>query len=148
MNNGRDHYPAVYSLLMAGGGVRGGHVHGSSDPGGRKPATAPCTPADVHATAYRALGIDHHAELQDEFGRPFYSSTRPNSDFNEIFTRQSISESEYTALTFNRLRADENLGGDGCSLAREPPPRSTFPALPPPQRGTQSRSAPLVCMGC
>ncbi|MEM8931241.1 MAG: hypothetical protein AAGE94_08695, partial [Acidobacteriota bacterium] len=36
----------------------------------------------------------------DEFGRPFYSSTRPNSDFNEIFTRQSISESEYTALTF------------------------------------------------
>ncbi|MEM1206505.1 MAG: TonB-dependent receptor [Acidobacteriota bacterium] len=36
----------------------------------------------------------------DEFGRPFYSSTRPNSEFNEIFTRQSISESEYTAVTF------------------------------------------------
>ncbi len=36
----------------------------------------------------------------DEFGRPVYSSTRPNSDFNEIFTRQSISESEYKAVTF------------------------------------------------
>lgn len=36
----------------------------------------------------------------DEFGRPFYSGTRPDSEFNEIFTRQSIGESEYTALTF------------------------------------------------
>lgn len=35
----------------------------------------------------------------DEFGRPFYSGTRPNPAFNEIFTRQSIGESEYTALT-------------------------------------------------
>ena len=36
----------------------------------------------------------------DEFGRPIYSGTRPDSDFNEIFVRQSIGESEYTALTF------------------------------------------------
>ncbi len=35
----------------------------------------------------------------DQFGRPFYSSTRPNPDFNEIFTRQSLGESEYKALT-------------------------------------------------
>ena len=35
----------------------------------------------------------------DEFGRPFYSSTRPQSEFNEIFVRESIGESEYTAAT-------------------------------------------------
>jgi len=36
----------------------------------------------------------------DEFGRPIYSGDRPQEEFNEIFTRQSIGESEYTALTF------------------------------------------------
>jgi hypothetical protein len=70
-NGGRDHYPAVYSLALAGGGIRGGQVYGSSDREGAQPATNPCTPGDVHATVYKAMGIDHHTELYDRLERPF-----------------------------------------------------------------------------
>ena len=70
-NGGRDHHPGVYSLALAGGGVRGGQVYGSSDRKGAEPGSAPCSPADVHATVYKAMGIDHHTELHDQLGRPF-----------------------------------------------------------------------------
>lgn len=70
-NGGRDHYPAVYSVILAGGGIRGGQVYGSSDTNGAKPATDPCTPGDLHATVFKAMGIDHRTELHDELGRPF-----------------------------------------------------------------------------
>ena len=70
-NGGRDHYPAVYSLALAGGGIQGGQVYGSSDRKGAQPATGPCRPADVHATVYKAMGIDHHMELHDQLDRPF-----------------------------------------------------------------------------
>ncbi len=68
---GRDHHPGVYSIALAGGGIRGGQVYGSSDRHGAKPATDPCSPGDVHATIYRALGISHRAELHDSLGRPY-----------------------------------------------------------------------------
>ena len=71
-NAGRDHYPAVYSVALAGGGVRGGQVYGSSDSHGAKPSDNPCTPGDLHATAYRAMGIDHRTVLHDQLGRPFH----------------------------------------------------------------------------
>ena len=70
-NGGRDHYPAVYSLAMAGGGIRGGQAYGSSNKDGSQPGTEACTPADFHATALKAMGINHHIELQDQFDRPF-----------------------------------------------------------------------------
>ena len=70
-NGGRDHYPAVYSVFFAGGGIRGGQVYGSSNVTGTKPASDACTPADLHATVYKALGIDHRAELHDQLDRPF-----------------------------------------------------------------------------
>jgi uncharacterized protein (DUF1501 family) len=70
-NGGRDHYPAVYSLALAGGGIQGGQVYGSSDSHGAKPATNACTPGDVHATAIKAMGINHRTELHDSLGRPF-----------------------------------------------------------------------------
>ena len=70
-NGGRDHYPAVYSIIMAGGGIRGGQVYGSSNPQGTQPETYPCTPADLHATVYKALGINPRAELRDQLGKPF-----------------------------------------------------------------------------
>ncbi len=70
-NGGRDHYPNVYSTILAGGGIRGGQVHGSSDKSGSQPATGACTPGDLHATVFKALGIDHATELRDEMGRPF-----------------------------------------------------------------------------
>jgi uncharacterized protein (DUF1501 family) len=70
-NGGRDHYPAVYSQILAGGGIRGGQVYGSSDKDGTKPASNPCTPADFHATVYTAMGINPRTEQHDQLGRPF-----------------------------------------------------------------------------
>ncbi len=68
---GRDHYPSVYSVALAGGGIRGGQVYGSSDSNGAFPRTQPCGPADVHATTFHALGISPRAEIHDQLGRPF-----------------------------------------------------------------------------
>ena len=70
-NGGRDHHPGVYSLAFAGGGIRGGQVYGSSDRKGAEPASNACSPADIHATVFKAMGIDPHTELHDVLGRPF-----------------------------------------------------------------------------
>jgi hypothetical protein len=67
---GRDHWPRCYSVLLAGGGVRGGHVYGKSDPVGNDPAEDPVTPHDVVATIYSLLGIPPETELPDNQGRP------------------------------------------------------------------------------
>ena len=70
-NGGRDHHPGVYSVALAGGGIRGGQVYGASDSRGAEPSSNACSPADFHATIYSLLGIDHKAELHDQQGRPF-----------------------------------------------------------------------------
>lgn len=67
---GRDHWNYCYTILLAGGGLRGGYVHGASDATGAFPATAPVSPGDVHATLYRQLGLDPHTTLPDSLGRP------------------------------------------------------------------------------
>jgi hypothetical protein len=66
---GRDHYPDVYSVAFAGGGIRGGQVLGSSDRLGAFPVDQPTTPADLHATIFHALGIPLDATLEDSVGR-------------------------------------------------------------------------------
>jgi Protein of unknown function (DUF1501) len=68
---GRDHWNFCYSLVLAGGGVKGGYVHGSSDKIGAKPSRNPVTPADVIATVYECLGVPHDLELRDRLARPF-----------------------------------------------------------------------------
>lgn len=68
---GRDHYPNAYSIFLAGGGIRGGQVYGSSDRLGAEPRDLPTGPADVHATIFQALGIPLDAHLHDATGRPF-----------------------------------------------------------------------------
>ncbi len=57
---GRDHWPQCYSMVLAGGGIRGGQVIGESDKIGAVPKTRPITPADIHATVFTALGYDPH----------------------------------------------------------------------------------------
>lgn len=69
-NAGRDHWEHCYSVLFAGGGMREGHVHGSSDRYGALPRTDPVHAADVIATIYYALGIPADTELHDNLGRP------------------------------------------------------------------------------
>ncbi len=67
---GRDHWPRVFSVLMAGGGVAGGQVIGSSDAVGESPLDRPVTPSDLAATIYTLLGIDPKREFQTDDGRP------------------------------------------------------------------------------
>ena len=57
---GRDHWPSCYSMVLSGGGIKGGQVIGESDAIGAQPAAQPVTPADVHATVLSALGYDPH----------------------------------------------------------------------------------------
>jgi hypothetical protein len=68
---GRDHWNFCYSLLLAGGGLRGGLVHGASDRIGALPGSCPVTPADVIATLYHGLGIAADLEMHDRLQRPF-----------------------------------------------------------------------------
>lgn len=67
---GRDHWNFGYSLMLAGGGIKGGYVHGSSDKIGARPNTDPVTPAEIIATIYHCLGVPHDLELRDQLGRP------------------------------------------------------------------------------
>ena len=69
-NAGRDHWPDCYSITLAGGGVRGGYVHGASDKTGAFPIDSPVTPADLAATIYWRFGIDPRTEIHDQTGRP------------------------------------------------------------------------------
>ena len=67
---GRDHWPRAFSVLLAGGGVRGGQVVGRTDARGESPADRPVTPADLARTVYTLLGIDPDREFQTADGRP------------------------------------------------------------------------------
>ncbi len=65
---GRDHYPRVFSLLLAGGGIKGGTVVGASDARGMEPASDPVKPEDLAATIYHCLGIDYTQSIASPEG--------------------------------------------------------------------------------
>jgi hypothetical protein len=67
---GRDHWPQCWSMIIGGGGIKGGQVIGASDEIGGYPTDRPTTPADVAATLYSALGISLTRELPSPGGRP------------------------------------------------------------------------------
>jgi hypothetical protein len=67
---GRDHWPQCYPALLAGGGVKRGHVFGASDKIGAFPASDPLRPEDLSATMYYLLGIDPKTEVNDALNRP------------------------------------------------------------------------------
>jgi uncharacterized protein (DUF1501 family) len=67
---GRDHWPQCMSVVMAGGGVKGGQTYGASDPSGAFPKDDPCRPDDITATVFQALGLDPATEIRDQLGRP------------------------------------------------------------------------------
>lgn len=69
---GRDHWGAVQTVFLAGGGVRGGTVVGSSDRNGGYPATSPQTPENLAATIYDALAIPRTAAWYDPAQRPHH----------------------------------------------------------------------------
>ena len=72
---GRDHWGPVFSVALAGGGIKGGVVHGSSDAIGAQPAEGRVPPQDITATILHCLGISPHHELRDRLGRPIAACT-------------------------------------------------------------------------
>jgi uncharacterized protein (DUF1501 family) len=67
---GRDHWSRVFSIALAGGGVRAGCVHGSSNASGAEVEHDPVRPADLAATVFTALGIDPQQKLLAPGDRP------------------------------------------------------------------------------
>jgi uncharacterized protein (DUF1501 family) len=68
--DGRDHWPQCYTVLLAGGGVRGGTVYGSSDQHAAYPSANAVKPDDIAATMFTCVGIDPATEVRDPLGRP------------------------------------------------------------------------------
>lgn len=69
---GRDHWGAVQTVWLAGGGIAGGRVIGSSDKIGGYPAADPQTPENLAATIYSALGLPNEVAWHDDLGRPHH----------------------------------------------------------------------------
>jgi hypothetical protein len=69
-SGGRDHWGPVFSVALAGGGVRGGQVLGASDRQGAYPKDGRVLPEDLTATIFHALGYGTETEIHDSLGRP------------------------------------------------------------------------------
>jgi hypothetical protein len=67
---GRDHWPRVFSTMLAGGGVKAGYVHGASDSLGAEPDDGATTVEDLAATIYHQIGINSDKELMSPGSRP------------------------------------------------------------------------------
>ncbi|WP_020469078.1 DUF1501 domain-containing protein [Zavarzinella formosa] len=69
-NAGRDHWPNCFSVMLGGGGLKGGMVVGASEPRGGKVRERPVSPGDLLATLYQTLGIPLDTNFEDSSGRP------------------------------------------------------------------------------
>lgn len=67
---GRDHWPRAFSVVAAGGGLKRGLFHGSTDPNGSAPEESPVSPGDFAATMFHQLGIDPTRRLMSPGDRP------------------------------------------------------------------------------
>lgn len=69
-NAGRDHFPAAWSTVLGGGGIRGGQVMGKTTEDGMSVAERPVTTADLLATVVKAVGLDPSRQNMSNVGRP------------------------------------------------------------------------------
>tara|TARA_Y100000593_G_scaffold49908_1_gene94041 strand:+ start:9563 stop:10828 length:1266 start_codon:yes stop_codon:yes gene_type:complete len=76
-NAGRDHWPRVFSIAMAGGGIKKGYIHGTSDPTGSDPEDDPFTVDKYASTIFHLIGIDPRRELMASGGRPLRIANDP-----------------------------------------------------------------------
>lgn len=82
---GRDHNAGGYSILMAGGGVKGGHIHGSTDRFGAVATEGKMEVHDLHATVLGLMGLDHERLTYRHAGRDFRLTDVHGRVFSEIF---------------------------------------------------------------
>lgn len=85
-NNGRDHHPAAFSCLLAGGGIKGGTVYGRTDSKGARVKQNGVTLQDYNATIAHGLGIDTTAVLHSPSGRPFKLGGKDGRPIKELFS--------------------------------------------------------------
>ena len=83
-NEGRDHYPKVFSAVMAGGGIKGGYVYGASDKDGREVADKQATPQDFLSTIGHAMGLPVDEVVMSPSNRPFTVGDK-GSAITELF---------------------------------------------------------------
>ncbi|MBM83819.1 MAG: hypothetical protein CMJ78_24960 [Planctomycetaceae bacterium] len=83
--DGRNHWPVVMSMSLAGGGMRHGQVIGSSENDGGHIKERPVTPGDLAATIYRHMGVPLDATYLDERGRPLYAVQENGQPVAELF---------------------------------------------------------------
>ncbi len=67
---GRDHWPRVFSVVLAGGGFKRGAIFGASSATAAEPESEPLEPGDLFATIYHLLGIDYQKRLMAPGNRP------------------------------------------------------------------------------
>ncbi len=84
--DGRGHHPQVFSVWMAGGGVRGGLTYGATDDFGYLPVENPVHMHDLHATLLHALGLDHERLTYRHAGRDFRLTDVHGRVVHELFT--------------------------------------------------------------
>jgi hypothetical protein len=70
-DDGRDHHPNAFTMWLAGGGVKGGYVHGATDEFGYQAVEKPVHVHDLHATLLHLLGFDHERLTFRYAGRDF-----------------------------------------------------------------------------
>jgi uncharacterized protein (DUF1501 family) len=68
--DGRDHWPYCFTAVVAGGGVKRGHVHGKSDATASAPVESPVHPRDLLASIYHAVGIHPHTIVYNHLNQP------------------------------------------------------------------------------
>jgi hypothetical protein len=69
-DDGRDHWPYCFSAILAGGGIRRGYVHGSSDATGSAPLDDPVHPGELLATIYHAMGVNPRSIAYNHLNQP------------------------------------------------------------------------------
>ena len=83
---GRDHNPKGYSAWLAGGGVKGGTVHGATDDYGYRAVVNPHYYSDLHATILKQLGLDHQKMTFRALGRLFHLVEEGHGPIDQILT--------------------------------------------------------------
>ncbi len=86
VNDGRDHWPAAFSLVVAGGGIEGGRTLGATDHNCWEVTEKPIHVPDFIATIYAKLGIDYHQMYQSNVGRPVRVIDEPFEAVKELLS--------------------------------------------------------------
>jgi uncharacterized protein (DUF1501 family) len=84
-SDGRNHWPVVMSMCLAGGGYRHGQVIGSTESDGGQIADRPITPGDLAATIYHHMRVSLDTTYEDERGRPHYAVQNNGQPLRELF---------------------------------------------------------------